>query len=111
MTDYTRLAKAPMWCVQYPTCSACCIDLETDGDGWTCPGCGTQWDMDASDGDRGELYADWAGEESTGPILTPGQAADRADYLERLGRHRRYGKEYPALYPEPRMPDFLKETS
>ena len=53
--DYMRLAKPPAWCIQFPTCSACDVDLDHDGDGWTCPSCGTEWDSHASDGDTGTL--------------------------------------------------------
>lgn len=59
---YIKLAEAPVWVIQYPQCSACMVDLFTDGDGWTCPVCGTQWDMNANDGDKGELYESWSGE-------------------------------------------------
>lgn len=104
---FVKLAEAPRWVIQYPTCSACCVELETDGDGWDCPNCGTQWDMDASDGDAGTLYADYWGEEPTGPAVTESEAIDVADYRERLDRHRRYGEKYPTLYPEPRRPDVL----
>ena len=37
--DYIKLDKAPVWVLQYPTCSACTVDLDTDGDGWLCPQC------------------------------------------------------------------------
>ena len=101
---YVKLAEAPTWCIQYPTCSACTVDLETDGDGWSCPNCGTQWDMDASDGDSGTLYADYYGEEPTGPQVTEKEAADWGHYRERLDQHRRWGDKYPTLYPEPKRP-------
>ena len=100
MADYIRLAEAPMWCIQYPTCSACAVDLETDGDGWTCPCCGTSWDMSAGDGDRGELYAAWAGEESDGPIVSEDDAWRWGDYFDALDRHRRL----PEFCPEPKKP-------
>jgi len=98
-----------MWVMNYPTCSACCVDLETDGDGWECPNCRSSWPWDASDGDQGELFPDWSGEESSGPVLTDDQAADVAHYRERLDRHRRYGEKYPTLYPEPSVPVGLPE--
>lgn len=100
MADYIRLAEAPMWCIQYPTCSACAVDLETDGDGWTCPCCGTSWDMSAGDGDRGELYAAWSGEEATGPIVSEDDAWRWGDYFAALERHRRL----PEFCPEPKKP-------
>lgn len=100
MSEYIRLAAAPEWCIQYPTCSACCVELDTDGDGWTCPVCGTQWDMYAGDGDTGTLYADWAGEEPTGPVVTEDEARRWGDYHDRLRRHRLL----PEYCPEPTPP-------
>lgn len=100
MADYIRLSEPPMWCVQYPTCSACDVSLDTDGDGWTCPTCGTFWDMHAMDGDRGELYASWAGEEPTGPDVPEGDAWRWGDYRVRMERHRAF----PDLCPKPTPP-------
>lgn len=100
MSDYIRLAEAPALCIQYPTCSACCVDLEADGDGWTCPVCGTSWDMDASDGDQGTLYANWSGVEATGPTVTEDEARAWGDYHERMERHRIL----PEFCPEPKRP-------
>ncbi len=68
--DYIKLDKAPVWVLQYPTCSACTVDLDTDGDGWLCPQCGSIWDMRANDGDVGELYESWSGDTLSGPSLT-----------------------------------------
>lgn len=73
MSDYLRLTEAPAWCISYPTCSACCVELELIDD-WTCPSCGTSWDRRATDGDAGELYASWAGEPATGPEVTEDEA-------------------------------------
>ncbi|HKY59249.1 MAG TPA: hypothetical protein VJL80_14525 [Aeromicrobium sp.] len=101
MTDYIRLAEAPRWVLQYPTCSACVVELENDGDGWTCPCCGTSWANDAGDGDAGDLYVDWAGEEATGPITPENEAHLWGDYMERMDRHRRF----PKLCPEPIRPN------
>lgn len=98
--DYIRLGEPPRWCVQYPTCSACAVDLETDGDGWTCPVCGTSWSMDAGDGDKGTLYADWAGETPSGPVVPENQAFLWGSYYERMELHRLT----PRLWPEPRRP-------
>jgi hypothetical protein len=58
-----RYDEPPQFVLHYPTCSACMVDLEHDGDGWQCPKCGTAWDSNAGDGDDGELYPDWAGED------------------------------------------------
>jgi len=49
--------------MHYPTCGACDVDLDHDGDGWTCPKCATTWDSNASDGDTGELWSSWSGED------------------------------------------------
>lgn len=106
MSDYIRLAEPPAWCLEYPTCSACAVDLDTDGDGWTCPTCGTSWGMDAGDGDRGTLYADWAGEEPTGPQVTQGDAWRWGDYHERMERHRRL----PDFCPKPTPPTSREAT-
>ena len=100
MSDYIRLSEAPKWCIQYPTCSACDVDLSTDGDGWLCEVCGTSWDMNANDGDEGTLYADWAGKEPQGPSVAEGDAWRWGDYHERLIQHR----QFPDLLPEPARP-------
>jgi hypothetical protein len=98
--DYIRLNEAPRWVVQYPQCSACAVDLETDGDGWTCPVCGTAWAMNAGDGDVGELYPNWSGEVATGPLVHEQEAFLWGSYHERMERH----KLFPNTYPEPRRP-------
>lgn len=85
--DYIKLDKAPVWVLQYPTCSACTVDLDTDGDGWLCPQCGSIWDMRANDGDVGELYESWSGDTLSGPSLTWDEAmnlAIRRATLERI---------------------------
>lgn len=70
MSPHVRYSEPPEFVIHYPTCSACDIDLDHDGDGWECPKCGTQWDSSAADGDRGELYESWSGEEPDAPIVT-----------------------------------------
>ena len=57
-----RYSEPPTFVMHYPTCSACSIDLDHDGDGWTCPKCETAWDTNASDGDEGELWESYSGE-------------------------------------------------
>lgn len=53
---YLRLPQAPQWCIQYPTCSACELDLDVDYDaGWLCVSCGTTWPLGAEDGDLGQV--------------------------------------------------------
>ena len=100
MSDYIRLNEPPHWCIQYPTCSACDVDLMTDGDGWLCPACGTLWGMQANDGDKGTLYADWSGEKSTGPRVSNDEAYKWGEYRERMERHRLL----PGIIQEPERP-------
>jgi uncharacterized Zn finger protein (UPF0148 family) len=103
MSAYVKLDKAPMFVLHHPTCSACGIDLEHDGDTFTCPNCGTSWDPNANDGDEGQLYPSWSGEEVDGPVLTHDQALKVATYRERAERHKRY----PDLFPTPVRPGGL----
>lgn len=104
MSDYIKLAEAPQYVMHYPTCSTCAVDLDWD-DGFMCPSCGTRWDSDAGDGDTGELYPDWAGEDLDGPVLTERQAADVASYRERLDRYERWGKDgASAIWAKPTPP-------
>lgn len=100
MPDYIRLPEPPQLCMRYPTCSACAVVLETDGDGWTCPICGTQWEMSAGDGDTGELYPDWAGEEADGPEVKTEDAWRWGAYQERLALH----QHHPGLFSKPEPP-------
>lgn len=73
-TEYLHLAEAPVLCVNNPSCSACGVEVESDGDGWLCPSCGTSWDINSADGDIGMTYEDWSGEELTGPIISHSEA-------------------------------------
>lgn len=102
MAEYIELAAPPMWCIQYPTCSACAIDLYLDGDTWLCPSCGTTWGGNASDGDIGTLYADWSGSEPAGPPVDEGDAWRWGEYVEQLERHR----VLPEFCPMPKRPIF-----
>jgi len=88
MRTYVKLAEAPTYVIQYPLCSACCVDLEYD-DGWTCPGCGTSWDRRASDGDEGDLYESWSGETLDGPVVSEDEAFDLSLKREREEREAR----------------------
>ena len=101
---YIKLGEAPQFVLNYPSCGTCLIDLEHDGDHFTCPSCGTSWDSNASDGDEGDLYTEWAGEDLDGPVLTESQAADVASYRERLRRHQLWGEEGSMLWPKPLHP-------
>lgn len=84
MSEYIKLAEAPVFVCQSPHCGSCSVDLEYE-DGWVCPVCGTSWGADASDGDAGELYESWAGVELEGEALgddaafQAGIAHDRAE--------------------------------
>lgn len=98
--NYIKLDKAPVWCIQYPTCSACEIDLFTDGDGWICDSCGTAWGMNANDGDPGELYAEWSGEKPGGPPASLGRAWHWGAYIKQLLDHH----SFPDIVGAPRRP-------
>jgi transcription elongation factor Elf1 len=109
MSTYVKLEKAPEFVLNYPSCGTCLVDLEHDGDQFTCPSCGTCWDSYASDGDQGDLYSDWSGEPLEGPLLSESQAQDVAYYRERLDRHIRWGSERSALWPKPSPPRGLPD--
>lgn len=87
-TGYIKLKRAPEWVLQFPQCSACMVDLETDGDGWICPVCGTSWSTDANDGDVGELYESWSGEKLDGPALGEHEAMQAGVTWERAIREK-----------------------
>lgn len=98
--DYIKLAEAPVWCIQYPMCSACDIDLTHDGDGWLCESCGTAWSGSANDGEVGELFEEWSGEKPEGPAASPDQAWKWGNYIKALDQHRLF----PKVYSNPRRP-------
>lgn len=60
--EYLRLDAAPYLEFAYPTCTACAIEVDHDGEDFVCPSCGTCWPSNASESTQGELYEDWAGE-------------------------------------------------
>jgi len=97
MSAYIKLAEPPEFVLHYPTCSACDIELEHDGDSFSCPSCGTSWDPNATDGDKGELYSSWSGEEASGPSVTPEQARAIAQYRQRV----ELNLKWPELFPRP----------
>lgn len=88
MSDYLRLEQQPEFVLHYPTCGTCAVDLDTDGDGWTCPSCGSMWDNHASEGDKGELYESWSGEAIAGDALTEEEARDISWRRQREERDR-----------------------
>jgi hypothetical protein len=77
-----RLEEPPTFVMHYPTCSACMVDLDHDGDSWICPKCQTAWDSDATDGDDGQLYADWSGEDVSDVPVIPERDAATAPYID-----------------------------
>ena len=63
MTDpIVKFAVAPTLSLNVPDCSACIVPVESTGDGYECPTCGTAWDYDASEDTPGDLYESWSGE-------------------------------------------------
>ena len=72
MSTYIRLAEKPrLNDPGYPTCDACGVEVDHDGDSFVCPSCGTSWhtrSLEASS-DEAELYEEWAGDELTGPTI------------------------------------------
>ena len=59
MNQYIKLSKAPTIYFQSPVCNVCAIYVESDGDQWVCPCCGTSWSFGATDGDVGDLCDEW----------------------------------------------------
>lgn len=112
MTAAVRLAEAPRFVLQYPLCGACHVELDHDGDSFTCPSCRTSWDSNAGDGDSGTLYAEWSGEQPAGEILTEDEASVVALYRERLDRHERWGKGDPnhVVWPLPQRPAVMDKV-
>jgi hypothetical protein len=70
MNKYLRLTEAPRLMFQDPLCDACSIEVESTGDGWECPTCGTAWDYNDGDDAVGTLYEEWSGEPAEGPEST-----------------------------------------
>ena len=87
MADYVKLDSPPVWCIQYPTCSACEVELELCED-WGCPVCGTRWSAYANDGDKGELYESWSGETLDSPPVTHSEASLLGISWERAQREK-----------------------
>ncbi len=54
----------------YPRCAACDAETGHTGDGWLCQSPGALWATDALDAiaDEAALYAEWFGDDLTGPV-------------------------------------------
>lgn len=67
--SYIKLTEAPTLTIRMPDCDACSVEVESDGDGWLCPVCGTSWPYDGSEDEPGTLYEEWSGEDLEGPAV------------------------------------------
>lgn len=74
--SYVKLTEAPTLIFNEPSCGTCSEDVESDGDGWVCPSCGTSWSYDDYD-QQGTLYEEWSGETLDGDSVPEG-----ADYFD-----------------------------
>lgn len=72
--EYLILDEAPCLSINNPDCDACCVEVDSDGDGYICPSCGTFWGYSCGDGEAGELLEEWAGEVPEGPRVSNGDA-------------------------------------
>jgi hypothetical protein len=68
---YLKLAEAPTLTIRSPDCNECAVEVTSDGDGWMCLVCGTQWDYDDGEDTPGTLYEEWSGESLEGVPLPP----------------------------------------
>ena len=68
--SYIKLDHTPVLVLNYSDCSSCLVSVESDGDGWICPSCGTGWAYGDEDGDEGTLYEEWSGEDLEGPTYS-----------------------------------------
>jgi predicted RNA-binding Zn-ribbon protein involved in translation (DUF1610 family) len=72
MRPRVRYAEPPVLDYMAPHCGNCGIEVGSDGDGWTCPTCGTSWDWDDYE-QPGTPYEEWSGESVDDlPITEPG---------------------------------------
>lgn len=101
MSEYVKLADAPPLVLNNPDCGMCATEVESDGDGWLCPSCGTTWDYASSDGDTGTLYEEWSGETLGGePVPADAdwtnspQLKAKADELRKARNIRLWGCEH-----------------
>jgi hypothetical protein len=77
VSDYIKLAEAPSLSLNDPDCGTCYVSVESTGDGWLCPVCGTSWSYNEGDGDGGQLYEDWSGETLEGDVVSEDEAETR----------------------------------
>lgn len=69
MSIYIKLKEAPTLVINMPSCSACCVEIDAEADGLTCPCCGTTWGHRDGEGDTGTLYEEYSGDDlDTEPI-------------------------------------------
>ena len=88
MTEYIKLAEAPTLSISNPSCGACCVEVESDGDGYTCPCCGTEWSYDAGEDRPGTLYEEWAGEDLDGDTVPNDEAWRHGSKVEKARREK-----------------------
>lgn len=69
-----KFAEAPRMIRNEPDCEACSVTVESDGDGYQCPTCGTHWSYDHDEDAPGTLYEEWSGVELDLEISDPDDA-------------------------------------
>lgn len=74
MSTYIKLAAPPTLTINMPTCNACCVEVEADAEGLLCPCCGTMWSHRDGEGDPGQLYEEYSGDDLPGDALTEDEA-------------------------------------
>ena len=71
---YLRLDQAPYLEFAYPSCTACAVEVDHDGEDFVCPSCGTAWPTNSSESTRGDLFESWSGELPGGLVTTVEEA-------------------------------------
>ena len=84
-----KFAEAPLLTRTDPTCAACAVDVESDGDGYVCPTCGTSWPYDADEDEHGTLYEEWSGEDLDIAVTDPDSAWQTTIAIDRERRETR----------------------
>ena len=85
-----KYAVAPRLSMNDPDCSACAVSVESTGDGWECPTCGTAWDYSDGEDDCGQLFEEWSGEELDLELTDPDDAWEVTIPAERKRRATEY---------------------